>query len=321
MSENDTAHPDWHAPARAGVRFRAAELDRHLGARFRFLRLLAGWPQRELAERIGLTFQQVQKYENGSNRVSSALLAELSGLFGVPMDWFVGPFSTRAAPGEGAGFDAYAGILDTLFRACPRQDEGEIEAAFGMISSMAMAAGPREGRLPRFRAAVVAGGAPTAAFLHEATRRLAEPGARQPGPSPEDPASDADPVPAVLLVDDDPDVLTTLSASLIAAGLRVIERVNGDDALAVLGSAERVDVLVSDYAMVGMDGVELMTLARQRRPGLPGLIVTGFADAGRLRDLPDGIEVLSKPFRRMELVGRVRLLLRTARPGVHGATG
>jgi CheY-like chemotaxis protein len=58
-----------------------------------------------------------------------------------------------------------------------------------------------------------------------------------------------------------------------------------------------------------MDGVELLAQADQRRPGLPGIVITGFADAARLRDLPPGTEVLSKPFRRMELVGRLRLLI------------
>ncbi len=77
----------------------------------------------------------------------------------------------------------------------------------------------------------------------------------------------------------------------------------------MLASNVKIDVMVTDYAMERMDGIELLARAEQLRPGLPSIVITGFADAARLRALPEGIEVLSKPFRRMELIGRLRLLI------------
>ena len=66
-------------------------VDRHVGARLRLLRLQRGLSQKDIAEGLGLTFQQVQKYENGANRVSASKLFEIAALIGVPVsDFFVG---------------------------------------------------------------------------------------------------------------------------------------------------------------------------------------------------------------------------------------
>lgn len=54
-----------------------ADLDRHVGARLKLLRSARGMTQKNLAERIGVTFQQVQKYENGSNRISAGRLWQI----------------------------------------------------------------------------------------------------------------------------------------------------------------------------------------------------------------------------------------------------
>jgi transcriptional regulator with XRE-family HTH domain len=65
-----------------------------VGAKVRNRRMMLGWSQRQLAERTGLTFQQIQKYENGVNRIDPACLVALSGALGVPPAWF---FSDLAA--------------------------------------------------------------------------------------------------------------------------------------------------------------------------------------------------------------------------------
>jgi transcriptional regulator with XRE-family HTH domain len=63
-------------------------IDVHVGARIRLRRTLLGISQVALAEAIGLTFQQVQKYEKGVNRVSSSRLYDLAGILDVPLAYF-----------------------------------------------------------------------------------------------------------------------------------------------------------------------------------------------------------------------------------------
>jgi transcriptional regulator with XRE-family HTH domain len=63
-------------------------VDVHVGARMRLRRTLLGLSQEAVAEKLGLTFQQVQKYEPGTNRVSSSRLFDLCRIFNVPVAYF-----------------------------------------------------------------------------------------------------------------------------------------------------------------------------------------------------------------------------------------
>lgn len=63
-------------------------IDIHVGGRVRMQRLLVGMTQTQLADTLGLTFQQVQKYEKGTNRISSSKLYEISGVLGVDPGFF-----------------------------------------------------------------------------------------------------------------------------------------------------------------------------------------------------------------------------------------
>jgi len=63
-------------------------MDAHIGSRIRLRRTLLGMTQEALANAIGMTFQQVQKYENGANRVSASMLHTLSGVLDVPVSFF-----------------------------------------------------------------------------------------------------------------------------------------------------------------------------------------------------------------------------------------
>ena len=63
-------------------------VDVHVGTRIRTRRLLLGMNQETLASALGLTFQQVQKYEGGANRVSASRLAEMAEVLGVPVAYF-----------------------------------------------------------------------------------------------------------------------------------------------------------------------------------------------------------------------------------------
>src|SRR6201995_90094 len=65
-------------------------IDVHVGSRIRQRRLLLGMNQETLAEHLGLTFQQVQKYEGGANRVSASRLSQMADILRVPVGYFFG---------------------------------------------------------------------------------------------------------------------------------------------------------------------------------------------------------------------------------------
>ena len=80
--------------------------DAHIGARLREARTLSGLSQSALGDQIGLTFQQIQKYEKGANRISASRLLALSRHLGVPLSFFFdglgasGPAATAPAASE-----------------------------------------------------------------------------------------------------------------------------------------------------------------------------------------------------------------------------
>ena len=63
-------------------------IDVHVGARLRLRRTLLGLSQEKLGEAVGITFQQLQKYERGSNRISASRLFNLSQVLDVPVSFF-----------------------------------------------------------------------------------------------------------------------------------------------------------------------------------------------------------------------------------------
>ena len=72
---------------RGGSR-RANPMDVHVGTRVRLRRMLLGMSQEKLGEHLGLTFQQVQKYEKGVNRIGASRLFDLAKVLGVPVQFF-----------------------------------------------------------------------------------------------------------------------------------------------------------------------------------------------------------------------------------------
>ncbi len=81
-------------------------IDVHVGARLRVRRTLLGMSQTMLGEAIGLTFQQVQKYESGANRISASRLLALSRVLDVAIQYFFGDMPARVAassPAQGGG--------------------------------------------------------------------------------------------------------------------------------------------------------------------------------------------------------------------------
>lgn len=65
-----------------------SSIDIHVGQRIKVRRSLMGYSQEKLAEFLGITFQQIQKYEKGTNRVSAGRLYELSKILEVPVSYF-----------------------------------------------------------------------------------------------------------------------------------------------------------------------------------------------------------------------------------------
>ena len=81
-------------------------VDVHVGQRLRVRRSLLGMSQEKLAESIGLTFQQIQKYERGVNRISAGRLFQFSKILDVPVGYFYDQIGgTTSAP-------AYGGLSD-----------------------------------------------------------------------------------------------------------------------------------------------------------------------------------------------------------------
>ena len=67
---------------------REVEFDQHIGKRLRHARTIAKVSQTKLGEEVGITFQQIQKYENGSNRIGGSRLWSISQFLGLPVSYF-----------------------------------------------------------------------------------------------------------------------------------------------------------------------------------------------------------------------------------------
>jgi CheY-like chemotaxis protein len=101
----------------------------------------------------------------------------------------------------------------------------------------------------------------------------------------------------ILLVDDHAEVRSTTAAVLADIGHEVVEAADGAEALKRLQDGDcNYDVMISDYAMPHLSGTEFVRGAREICPGVPALIITGYAEADTIKDRPEGVEILLKPF-------------------------
>ena len=109
---------------------------------------------------------------------------------------------------------------------------------------------------------------------------------------------------------------TATAGMLRYAGYDVIEAASGREALDRLGrEGDRIDLMIVDFVMPGMNGVEVARLGRLSRPGLPILFVTGFANTAELAVQTSSDLILRKPFRTTELVAKIGEALRSAPAG------
>jgi transcriptional regulator with XRE-family HTH domain len=77
---------------------RANDTDRHVGARIRERRIMLGLSQQQMADLIGVTYQQAHKYERGINRISAGRLHEIAQVLGVPVSYFFEGLDNQRIP-------------------------------------------------------------------------------------------------------------------------------------------------------------------------------------------------------------------------------
>ena len=117
----------------------------------------------------------------------------------------------------------------------------------------------------------------------------------------------------VLVVDDDAAVRGSLTEMLRSLGYGVLEAAHGRAGLDLLSADPLPDVLIVDYIMPGMSGAEVALEARSRRPTLPILFSTGFADTAALQGALADLPILRKPFRLADLASSVATSLAASR--------
>lgn len=126
-------------------------------------------------------------------------------------------------------------------------------------------------------------------------------------------AIEAKPATTVLLVDDEDLLREVLAGQLEDAGYNVLVAACGNEALALLDAGEAVDVLVTDLSMPGMSGIGLIRAAQERRPGLPAVLLTGYAGHGAALAVGEAVtgsfSLLRKPVSLADLIDLIQSLL------------
>ncbi|MNM51391.1 Blue-light-activated protein [compost metagenome] len=135
-------------------------------------------------------------------------------------------------------------------------------------------------------------------------------GQARPAPPPAGPAQESKGH-QVLVVEDDPDVRQLLCQALCEDGFPCQTAANASEALQVLRSALRIDLLVSDVGLPGMNGRQLAEIARTLHPQLPVLFITGYAETAIAREgfLGAGMHLICKPFELRQLQAQVTQIL------------
>jgi PAS domain S-box-containing protein len=128
------------------------------------------------------------------------------------------------------------------------------------------------------------------------------------------PATDAPPAAGsgetVLVVEDEPAVRGLIVDVLRDLGYRALEAADGPAGLAALRSARRIDLLVTDVGLPGLNGRQLADAARESRPGLKVLFITGYAENAAMAGfLAPGMQMITKPFPVDLLARRIRAMI------------
>ncbi|WP_445262183.1 response regulator [Pseudomonas sp. MYb330] len=115
----------------------------------------------------------------------------------------------------------------------------------------------------------------------------------------------------VMIVEDDPAVRALVSTVLGDLGYAFVEACDADSALPIFDSTQRIDLLISDVGLPGMNGRQLAEIGRQYRPGLKVLFITGYAEHAAVRGgfLDSGMQMITKPFTFDLLTAKVREMI------------
>src|SRR3954465_4726559 len=117
----------------------------------------------------------------------------------------------------------------------------------------------------------------------------------------------------VLVVEDEASVRELVVDVLSDLGYRALEAIDGPSGLQILRSAARIDLLVTDVGLPGMNGRQVADAAREHRPGLKVLFITGYAENAAMANgfLAPGMEMITKPFAVDALAARIREMIVT----------
>jgi PAS domain S-box-containing protein len=193
------------------------------------------------------------------------------------------PFFTTKPIGQGTGLGL------SMIYGFVRQSEGhvDIHSELGKGTTVRL-------YLPRFRGE--AGAAELSGELSEAQRAEANE--------------------TVLVVEDEPVVRGLIVEILSDLGYRAIEASDGPAGLALLQSSQRIDLLVSDIGLPGLNGPQVADAARLLRPGLKVLFMTGYAENAAMAAgfLGPGMSMITKPFAMEVLASRIREMLEPKPP-------
>ncbi|MCP1335553.1 response regulator [Futiania mangrovi] len=255
---------------------KAHPFDIFVGTKIKLLRKKKGLSQTALARALGITFQQVQKYERGDNRVSVSRLYDISKVLDVSLAVLVSGFDVLEAGmlGTGAEKEEVENLLDQL-----RSDE-----ILRLIEHYS------EIEDPGVRRSIVS--------QVEALARAAMKERR---------GSER-----VLVVEDDPLVRNHVAATLETLGYGVRTCVAAEDAMSVARGDEPFDLLFTDIVLPGrMNGIELASEIRTLRPNVRVLFTTGFANDAVNHETLTGSKaiLLLKPYRKRKLADMVRIAL------------
>lgn len=115
----------------------------------------------------------------------------------------------------------------------------------------------------------------------------------------------------VLIVEDDAAVRLLVSAVLKELGYAYVEAGDGNTAVPIIQSDQRIDLLISDVGLPGMNGRQLAEIGRQLRPDLKVLFITGYAEHAAVRGgfLDPGMQLITKPFTFDLLTAKVREMI------------
>jgi CheY-like chemotaxis protein len=115
----------------------------------------------------------------------------------------------------------------------------------------------------------------------------------------------------VLVVEDEPVVRGLIVEVLSELGYRALEAHDGPSGVALLGSTPRVDLLITDLGLPGMNGRQVAEAARTRWPRLKVLFMTGYAENAAIANgfLEPGMSMLTKPFAMETLATRIRNII------------